>query len=61
VVFVLDHSGHVQDARFEDFEGDADTREMVLRALSRITLSEVPAEMTGGQPWVVQLHAHAPG
>jgi hypothetical protein len=62
VSFIIDASGHLQHVTFENFEGDADIREEVVRALSRITANEsIPSDMTNGKPWVLRLHAHAPG
>ena len=62
VTFVFDQSGRVQNVRFEDFEGDADTRDLVIRALASVAASEaIPANMQNGKPWVVRINAHVPG
>jgi hypothetical protein len=62
VTFVFDQYGRVQNVNFENFEGDAETREAVVRALARVAASEaIPADMQNGKPWVVRINAHAPG
>jgi protein TonB len=62
VTFVFDQEGRVQNVTFQNFDGDADTREAVIRALARVAASEaIPADMQNGKPWVVRINAHAPG
>jgi len=62
VAFTLDRAGHPENITFRDFQGDPETREMLLRALQRMVANEqIPANMTDGSPWVVRLNAHAPG
>jgi periplasmic protein TonB len=62
VTFVFDQYGRVQNVNFENFEGDAETRDAVVRALARVAASEsIPADMQNGKPWVVRINAHAPG
>jgi hypothetical protein len=62
VTFVFDQYGRVQNVSFQDFDGDAETREAVIRALARVAASEsIPADMQNGKPWVVRINAHAPG
>ena len=62
VSFVFDAAGHVEHVSFENFDGDPDVREEVVRVLSRMAASEtIPANMANGKPWVVRLAARAPG
>ena len=62
VSFVFDAAGHVEHVAFQNFDGDPDIREEVVRVLSRMAASEnIPANMANGKPWVVRLAAHAPG
>jgi hypothetical protein len=62
VSFVFDQYGHVQNVTFQSFDGDAETREAVIRALASVAASEaIPADMENGKPWVVRINAHAPG
>jgi periplasmic protein TonB len=61
VTFVFDQYGRVQNVRFEDFEGDADTRDLVVRALANVAVSEsLPSNMEN-VPWKVRINAHSPG
>lgn len=62
ISFVFDQYGHVQNVNFENFTGDDDARDAVVRALQRMAASEpIPADMENGKPWVVRINAHAPG
>jgi hypothetical protein len=62
VSFVFDGSGHVENVQFQNFEGDNEARDEVIRALSRLAASEsIPAKAANGKPWVVRLNAHAQG
>jgi periplasmic protein TonB len=62
VSFVFDQYGHVQNVNFENFEGDPETRDAVIRLLAHVAASEaIPADMQNGRPWVVHINAHTPG
>jgi periplasmic protein TonB len=62
ISFVFDQYGHIQNVTFQSFDGDADAREAVARALGRVAASEpIPALFQNGKPWVVRINAHAPG
>ena len=62
IAFVFDPSGHVENVTFQNFDGDSDIRQEMVRVLAHIAASEnIPANMANGRPWVVRVAAHAPG
>jgi hypothetical protein len=62
VAIVFDGSGHVEHAQIQNFEGDNDVREEVVRMLSRMATNEaIPANAANGKAWIVRLSSHAPG